>query len=62
VGSTLSANMRAVMAVFVTHLATCTGGITWYMLNYRLEKKWLTISFYSSVIAKLISITLGSGE
>ncbi|KAK3941510.1 ammonium transporter [Diplogelasinospora grovesii] len=60
-GSALSANMRAVMAAVVTNLAACVGGITWCVLDYRLERKWSTVGFCSGVVAGLVSITPGSG-
>ncbi|KAK5012615.1 ammonium transporter Amt1 [Cryomyces antarcticus] len=60
-GSALSANMRAVMAAIVTNLAACVGGITWMMLDYRLERKWSTVGFCSGVVAGLVAITPGSG-
>ncbi|KAI0402805.1 ammonium transporter [Xylaria palmicola] len=60
-GSALSANMRAVMAAVVTNLAACVGGITWCVLDYRLERKWSTVGFCSGVVAGLVAITPGSG-
>ncbi|KAI0974397.1 ammonium transporter [Xylaria arbuscula] len=60
-GSALSANMRAVMAAWVTNLAACVGGITWCVLDYRLERKWSTVGFCSGVVAGLVAITPGSG-
>ncbi|KAB8289688.1 hypothetical protein EYC80_010600 [Monilinia laxa] len=60
-GSALAANMRAVMAAVVTNLAACVGGITWCVLDYRLERKWSTVGFCSGVIAGLVAITPGSG-
>lgn len=60
-GSALSANLRAVMAAVVTNLAACVGGITWCVLDYRLERKWSAVGFCSGVIAGLVSITPGSG-
>ncbi|CZS90226.1 hypothetical protein WAI453_004267 [Rhynchosporium graminicola] len=60
-GSALAANLRAVMAAMVTNLAACVGGITWCVLDYRLEKKWSTVGFCSGVIAGLVAITPGSG-
>ncbi|KAI1320241.1 ammonium transporter [Xylariaceae sp. FL0255] len=60
-GSALSANMRAVMAAVVTNLAACTGGITWCVLDYRLERRWSTVGFCSGVVAGLVAITPGSG-
>ncbi|EFX04503.1 ammonium transporter [Grosmannia clavigera kw1407] len=60
-GSALSANIRAVMAAMVTNLAACVGGITWCVLDYRLERKWSTVGFCSGVVAGLVAITPGSG-
>ncbi|OQO05037.1 hypothetical protein B0A48_08057 [Cryoendolithus antarcticus] len=60
-GSALSANMRAVMAAVVTNLAACVGGITWCLVDYRLEGKWSTVGFCSGVVAGLVAITPGSG-
>lgn len=61
-GSAFAANLRAVMAAVVTNLAACVGGMTWCILDYRLEKKWSTVGFCSGVVAGLVSITPGSGE
>lgn len=61
-GSALAANIRAVMAAVVTNLAACVGGMTWCILDYRLEKKWSTVGFCSGVVAGLVSITPGSGR
>lgn len=60
-GSALAANLRAVMAAVVTNLAASVGGITWCVLDYRLERKWSTVGFCSGVVAGLVAITPGSG-
>ena len=60
-GSALSANLRAVMAAVVTNLAACVGGITWCLIDYRLEGKWSTVGFCSGVVAGLVAITPASG-
>ncbi|CZT24454.1 probable ammonium transporter MEPa [Ramularia collo-cygni] len=60
-GSALGANMRAIMAAVVTNLAACVGGITWCILDYRLEGKWSAVGFCSGVISGLVAITPGSG-
>ncbi|KAF3169751.1 hypothetical protein TWF225_011234 [Orbilia oligospora] len=60
-GSALGANLRAVMACVVTNLSASVGGITWCLLDYRLERKWSTVGFCSGVIAGLVAITPGSG-
>ncbi len=61
-GSANAANMRAIMAAVVTNLAACVGGITWCILDYRLERKWSTVGFCSGVVAGLVAITPGSGK
>jgi Amt family ammonium transporter len=60
-GSALAANLRAIMACVVTNIAASVGGITWCLLDYRLEQKWSTVGFCSGVIAGLVAITPGSG-
>jgi Amt family ammonium transporter len=60
-GSALAGSMRAIMACVVTNLAASVGGITWCLLDYRLEHKWSTVGFCSGVIAGLVAITPGSG-
>ncbi|KAF1826456.1 ammonium transporter 1 [Dissoconium aciculare CBS 342.82] len=60
-GSALGANVRAIMAAVVTNIAACVGGITWCLVDYRLEKKWSTVGFCSGVVAGLVAITPGSG-
>jgi Amt family ammonium transporter len=60
-GSALAANLRAVMACMVTNISAAVGGITWCLLDYRLEHKWSTVGFCSGVIAGLVAITPGSG-
>jgi Amt family ammonium transporter len=45
-GFALAANIRAIMA-------TCVGGITWYILDYRFERKWSAVGFCSGIIAGL---------
>ncbi|KAF8474701.1 putative ammonium transporter [Kalaharituber pfeilii] len=60
-GSALAANLRAIMACVVTNISAAVGGITWCLLDYRLEHKWSTVGFCSGVIAGLVAITPGSG-
>ncbi|EHK49497.1 uncharacterized protein TrAtP1_010727 [Trichoderma atroviride] len=60
-GSALGMNLRAIMACFVTNLAASVGGVTWILLDYRLERKWSTIGFCSGAIAGLVAITPASG-
>lgn len=60
-GSELAANGRAALACVVTNLSASIGGITWCMVDYRLERKLSVIGFCSGVVAGLVAITPGSG-
>ncbi|KXJ92523.1 ammonium permease [Microdochium bolleyi] len=60
-GSALSSNLRAVMSLINTHLAACIGGLTWTLLDYRLERKWSVVGFCSGAISGLVAITPGAG-
>ncbi|KAI9758495.1 MAG: ammonium transporter Amt1 [Lichina confinis] len=60
-GSAAAANLRAVMAAVTTNLAAAVGGLTWCLLDYRLERKWSTVGFCSGVVAGLVTVTPGSG-
>ncbi|KAL1955132.1 hypothetical protein VTO42DRAFT_8996 [Malbranchea cinnamomea] len=60
-GSALSANLRAVMAAVVTNIAAAVGGVTWCLLDYRLDRKFSAVGFCSGVISGLVAITPGSG-
>ncbi|KAI5307960.1 hypothetical protein KEM55_006940, partial [Ascosphaera atra] len=60
-GSAFAANLRAVMACVVTNIAATTGGVTWCLLDYRLERKFSTVGFCSGVISGLVAITPASG-
>jgi len=60
-GSALAANARAATACAVTNLAASVGGLTWTLLDYRLEKKFSALGFCSGAVAGLVSITPGSG-
>lgn len=60
-GSALGMNLRAVMACYVSNLAASCAGITWVLLDYRLERKWSTIGFCSGAISGLVAITPAAG-
>ncbi|RDA90258.1 hypothetical protein CP533_4606 [Ophiocordyceps camponoti-saundersi (nom. inval.)] len=60
-GSALGMNLRAVMACYVSNLAASCAGITWVLLDYRLEGKWSTIGFCSGAISGLVAITPAAG-
>lgn len=60
-GSAESASLRAVMACTVTNLAASFGGITWMLMDYRLERKLSALGFCSGAVAGLVTVTPGSG-
>ena len=60
-GSALGANIRAVMSLITTHLAASMGGLTWMLLDYRLDRKWSVVGFCSGAISGLVAITPGAG-
>ncbi|GMK58809.1 hypothetical protein CspeluHIS016_0602510 [Cutaneotrichosporon spelunceum] len=59
--SALSANLRAVQACIVTNLAASVGGLTWMLLDWRLERKLSAIGFCSGAVAGLVGITPAAG-
>lgn len=60
-GSAFGANLRAMMAIWVTTLCGATGGITWCALDYRLQHKFTMVGFCSGAIAGLVASTPASG-
>lgn len=60
-GSALAGNLRAAMACTVTNLAASTAGLTWMLLDYRLERKLSALGFCAGAVAGLVAITPGSG-
>ncbi|HEY2138324.1 MAG TPA: ammonium transporter [Xanthobacteraceae bacterium] len=60
-GSALGANSRAVMAITATHLAACTGALTWLGLEWYLRGKPSVLGMISGAVAGLGTITPASG-
>ncbi|ROT34500.1 ammonium transporter 1 [Sodiomyces alkalinus F11] len=60
-GSTLAANVLTAQVLFITNLTACLSGLTWVLLDYRLEGKWSTIGFCSGAITGLVAITPAAG-
>jgi len=60
-GSGVDSTARAGMAFAVTNLSAAVGGLTWCLLDYRLEKKLSALGFCSGAVAGLVAITPGSG-
>ncbi len=49
------------MAAFGTNLAGSVGGLTWMLLDFRLERKWSVVGFCTGAIAGLVAITPAAG-
>lgn len=60
-GSTAAANILTPYVLFSTNLTACIAGLTWVLLDYRLEGKWSTIGFCSGALAGLVAITPAAG-
>ncbi|CAG8620676.1 7769_t:CDS:2 [Ambispora leptoticha] len=60
-GSALAGNARAINAFIVTNLAASAGGITWMVVDYRIEHKWSALSFCLGAVAGMVCITPGCG-
>ncbi|CAG8462720.1 12081_t:CDS:2 [Ambispora gerdemannii] len=60
-GSAFSANLQAANAIVATNLAGVVGGLSWMLLDYRLERKLSILSFCSGVISGFVTITPGAG-
>ncbi|PWN45187.1 putative high affinity ammonium transporter [Ceraceosorus guamensis] len=60
-GSALGANLRAAMASTVTALSASVAGLTWMLLDWRLERKWSAVGLCSGIISGLVAITPASG-
>jgi len=60
-GSAVAGNIRAAMACVVTNLAASVGGLTWMIMDYRLERKFSALGFCSGAVVGLVAITPASG-
>ncbi|KAJ7071485.1 ammonium transporter [Mycena amicta] len=60
-GSAFGANLRAIMAIWNSMLAASFGGMTWVLLDYRLERRWSMVALCSGTIAGLVAATPSSG-
>jgi Amt family ammonium transporter len=60
-GSALGANSRAVFAIVATHLAACTGALTWMFLEWWTRGKPSVLGMISGAVAGLGTITPASG-
>jgi ammonium transporter, Amt family len=60
-GSALAANSRAVMAIIATHLAACSGALTWGAIEWSTRRKPSVLGMISGAVAGLGTITPASG-
>ena len=60
-GSALTAGQAAGMALTVTHISACAGGVTWMLLEWMLKGKPSVLGTVSGAIAGLVVVTPGSG-
>lgn len=60
-GSALASSMRAAQAMIVTNIAACVGGLTWMIMDWRLERKWSAVGLCSGIISGLVAITPAAG-
>ncbi|KAJ7770830.1 ammonium transporter [Mycena maculata] len=60
-GSAFGANLRAIMAIWNSMLAAAFGGLSWVLLDFRLERRWSMVGFCSGTIAGLVAATPSSG-
>jgi ammonium transporter, Amt family len=60
-GSALAANSRAVMAIIATHLAACSGALTWGAVEWATRRKPSVLGMISGAVAGLGTITPASG-
>ncbi|QRV74882.1 ammonium transporter [Ceratobasidium sp. AG-Ba] len=60
-GSAFGANLRAVMAAWNSNITAAFAGVTWCLLDFRLERKYTMVGFCSGTIAGLVAATPASG-
>ncbi|KAK7064552.1 ammonium transporter [Favolaschia claudopus] len=60
-GSAFGANLRAIMAIWNSMLASAFAGMTWVLLDFRLERRWSMVGLCSGTIAGLVAATPSSG-
>lgn len=56
-GSAFGANLRAVYAAWNSMVCAALGGITWCLLDWRIERKYTMVGFCSGTIAGLVAAT-----
>jgi ammonium transporter, Amt family len=56
-----AANVKAGLAIVNTNLAAGMGGLSWMLLDFRLERKWSAVGFCTGAICGLVAITPAAG-
>ncbi|CAH2353487.1 ammonium transporter Mep1p [[Candida] railenensis] len=56
-----NASLKVPYSMMNTHLCGAFGGITWCLLDFRLEKKWSMVALCSGCISGLVAATPSSG-
>ncbi|KAH3900985.1 probable Ammonium transporter MEP3 [Saccharomycodes ludwigii] len=59
--TTLSPNLKSFYVFMNSNLSATSAGMTWCLLDYRLEKKWSTVGLCSGIICGLVAATPSSG-
>lgn len=60
-GSAFGANLRAIVSITSTNIAGSMGGLTWCLLDFRLERSFTMVGFCSGAVAGLVAATPSSG-
>ncbi|CCE63051.1 hypothetical protein TPHA_0D04180 [Tetrapisispora phaffii CBS 4417] len=59
--TSLEPNLRSVYAFMNTNISAVLGGMTWCLIDFRLEQKWSTVGLCSGIICGLVAATPSSG-
>lgn len=59
--TSLTPGLKSVYAFMNTNVSAVTGGMTWCLLDFRLERKWSTVGLCSGIICGLVAATPSSG-
>lgn len=59
--TSLTPNLKSAYVFMNTNLSAAAGGMTWCLLDFRLEKKWSTVGLCSGIICGLVAATPSSG-
>lgn len=60
-GAGTLANIRGALVMINAHLSACAGGVTFLIMEFRLEKKWSVVGFCLGSICGLVAIAAPAG-